>query len=106
MGIIFGSDGDKYNKQGGYTFYSGANGQTDNIYHADETTYGNNGKMFNTGGRSSFGDGNIYQSGNMYESNGQKYYRSGNVLFGPNGQRWHGDMDDGDIRDIISHNGF
>lgn len=105
MSTIFGSNGDQFNRHGDHTFYNGANGRSDNVFHSGSSSYGNNGPMYNGGSVSSFGGGQIFHSGNMYECNGQQYFKSGNTLFGPNGQRWYGDdMSDADIRDIISHN--
>lgn len=104
MSTIFGSNGDQFHKQGDHTFYNGANDRSDNIYHAGSSSYGNNGPMYNGGSVSSFGGGQIFCSGDTYTCNGQQYHKVGNTLYGPNGQRWYGDMTDGDIRDIISHN--
>lgn len=87
------------------SLYNGAKGRSDNIYHVGKSSYGNHGPMYNCGSVSSFGGGQICHSGNMYDCNSQQYHKVGCTLFGPNGQRWHGDdMSDDDIRDIISHN--
>lgn len=106
MSTIFGSNGDLFNRFGNQTFFNKAGGGSDNIFHVGNTSYsGSAGPMYNVGGMSSFGGGHIFRSGNTYNCNGQQYYRSGNTLYGPNGQSWYGsDMSDEDIRDIISHN--
>lgn len=103
MGTIFGSNGDRFNRQKDTTFYDGVSGERDRIFHSGNAAYGEDEDMFTAGGVSSYGDKHIFGSGNRYECDGKTYTRVGNTLFGPNSERWTGgDMSDSDIRDIIS----
>lgn len=105
MSTIFGSNGDRINKQGKTSFFDCLSGNHDRVFHEGSTSFGKNENMFTGGGVSSFGNHHIFGSGNVYECDGRQYTRVGNTLFGPDGKRWLGgdDMSDSDVRDIISH---
>lgn len=105
MSTIFGSNGDRYNRQGSTNFYSGQNGEEDRIFHQGSTSFSGNGNMFSSVNTSFFGNQRIMKSGDTYFCGNKSYKLMGNTLYGSDGQRWYGagGMSDGDIRDIISH---
>lgn len=105
MSTVFGSNEDRFNKQGDSTFFDKTSGKHDRIFHAGSSAMSEEEHMFNAGRVSSFGNQHIFGNSNAYECNGKRYTRVGNTLFGSDGKRWMGgdNMTDGDIRDIISH---
>lgn len=99
--MIFGNNGDSYSKAGNTTFKSGKN--PGSVFHSGDMAFGSDGSFRSDAGDMSFGSGGtISKAGNTYFKNGKTYTRSGNMLFGPDGKSWSGDLDDQSIRDIIS----
>ena len=102
MGFFFG-EGNIFNRSGNNTFISGKD--TDIITSSGNMTFNQKGNtMTNSGKAMSFTNkGTITQSGNSFYCNGKTYLRSGNMLFGPEGKTWNGNMGDNDVKNIIFH---
>ena len=103
MSTILGSIGERFHREGSHTFYDGADGNHDHLIHLGSTSYGEDARLYTSGGVSYYRNGQIFGTGNSYESNGRRYTKVGNILYGPDGKRWYGDLGGEDIRDIISH---
>lgn len=101
MGLIFGNNGDMYNSFDGMTFHNGPDGESDDIIHSGGMAFGNEGIRYDTDSMSFFGNKNISKNGDIYFCDGNSYSHIGNMLFGPDGKIWGGNMTDCDIRDII-----
>ncbi len=103
MGLFFG-EGNIFSKSGNNTYISGKD--TDTMVGSGNMTFDKRGNtMFSPGDTISFTNKGkaITQSGNSFFCNGKTYLRSGNMLFGPEGKTWNGNMGDDDVKNIIFH---
>lgn len=103
MGLFFG-EGNIFSKSGKNIFISGKD--ADVLTNSNGMTLDNKGNtMFSSESTASFTNTGktITQSGNSFYCDGKTYLRSGNMLFGPGGKTWNGNMSDNDVKNIIFH---